>query len=916
MAVWRRLESWLSWFPWYRRQTREADLARELRDHLDLETDEQRASGLSPEEAAYAAHRVLGNTLKIEEDVRTAWGFQRLETLVQDVRHGLRMLRKSPGFTAVVVLTLALGIGANTAIFSLINAAMLRSLPVPEPGRLVMLQYAAREDPNVMGGYFWACPGKTDPAGHQGCSFSHPMYEQIHAQQTVFSGLSAFVGSDEFHMDVDGRQSMVSGDFVGGDFFSTLRLGAELGRTLDPADDKPGAAPVAVLRYGYWRSQLGGDPSVIGKSVSLEGVGVTIVGVVARGFRGLDAGIPDDIWLPLASQPLLLPGRFRWDMPNSVWTGMVARLKPGVDKAKAESAITAIFSPSVTAGPDAIFKPADAPRIELPELDRGLGSLRREFSEPLFVLMVAVGIILLLAIANITGLMLARAVSRSKEIAVRLALGAPGRRILRQLLTESLLLAAAAAVFGTLLAYWGAYGLATFLASNWRERIQIVVRPDLSVLAFTATVSILAALGFGLAPGLVGTRFDLANAFKGGPESLPLGSHGERRRLGLGSALVVGQVVLSVILVAGAGLLVHTLIHLETMNVGFEARNVLLVGMDPNIRDWKDPRIPRLCRDLQTRFTALPGVISASYSMVPLLSGSNMDTMFSSLGASKQSAISSDELPVGTKFFETMHIPLLAGRTFKEEDFGSNAKPSPIIVNQKLAQRLFGKGDPVGQLFSDSGSKEADYEVIGVVADAKYNALRREIKATAYVPLKVGGGSFELRTSGDLRALIPTVRAVIREVKPDVAVTRIQTQNEQIERTLYQERLFAGLSSLFGLLALTLACIGLYGLLSYEVTRRTREIGIRIALGARQREIRSLVANRGLLLALSGTVIGIAVAAGVTRYLQTLLYGVKPSDPWTFVGIVILLGIVALVACYLPARRAMRVDPTVALRYE
>ena len=907
----------MSWFKrFFERPRLYGELSEEIALHLEEKTAELVASGMSRKDAAAAARREFGNVTLAEENSRAVWPWPGFEDCLMDVRYALRALRKSPGFAAVVVLTLALGIGANTAIYSLINVVMLRSLPVPEPARLVMLQYAAREDPHVIGGYNWGCPGKTDPAGHQGCSFSHPMYEQIHAEQTVFSGLSAFVVWDPFHMDADGRPSTVRGDFVGGDFFSTLGIGAELGRTLDAVDDKPGAAPVAVLRYGYWRSELGADPSVIGKSVSLEGVAVIIVGVVARGFSGFDAGIPDDIWLPLASQPLLLPGRFRWDLPNSAWTGMVARLKPGVDKAQAESAITTIYAPRVTTGPDAMFKPADKPRVELPGLGRGLGSLRREFSEPLLVLMAAVGIILLLATANIAGLMLARAVSRGREIAVRLALGAPGRRILRQLLTESLLLAAAAAVFGTLLAYWGAYGLATFLASNWPERIQIDIRPDLRVLAFTGAVSILAAICFGFAPALVGTRLDLTNAFKGSSEGLSLDPHGERRRVGLGSALVVGQVVLSVILVAGAGLLVHTLIHLETMNVGFEARNVLLVDIDPNIRNSKDERIPRLCRDLQTLFSTLPGVISASYSAVPLLSGSNMDTMFSSLGASNDAAISSDDLPVSTKFFETMHIPLLAGRTFKEEDFQSDAKPSPIIVNQNLAQRLFRKGDPLGQLFSDSGSREADYQVIGVVANAKYNDLRREMRATAYVPLRVGGGSFELRTSGDLPALIPAVRAVIREVKPDIVVTRIQTQTEQMERTLYQERLFAGLSSLFGLLALALACVGLYGLLSYEVTRRTREIGIRIALGARQREIRSLVAKRGLLLTLSGTVIGIAVAAGVTRYLQTLLYGVKPADPWTFVGIVVLLGIVALVACYLPARRAMRVDPMVALRCE
>lgn len=899
-----------------RRKVVEGELDEELRFHLERQVEKYVQSGLSREEAKRRARMEFGGVELAKEECRDARGVQFIETIAMDISYGLRMLRKSPGFTTIAILTLALGVGANAAIFSLINAAMLRFLPVPEPGRLVMLQSTARRDPNNVGGYFWGCPGKTNWASHESCSFSHPMYEQIHAQQSVFSGLSAFVGSDDLHMDVDGRWSIVRGDFVGGDFFATLGVSVKLGRTLEPADDEPGAAPVAVLRYGYWQRQLAGDPAIIGKSVSVEGVAVTIVGIVARGFNGLDPGIPDDVWLPLASQPALLPGRFRWDLPNSLWTEMVARLKPGMTKEQAESAITAIFAPSVTTGPGAIFKPEAAPRIELPELAHGLGTLREEFSEPLFVLMAAVGIILILAAANIAGLMLARGTSRRREIAVRLALGAPRWRILRQLLIESLLMAAAAAVLGILVAYWGVYILTTFLTANWNEHLQIDIPLDLSVLGFTITVAILAAIFSGLAPGLLGTRLDLSPALKGSSESLSLGPHGEKGRLQLGTVLVVVQVVLSVILVAGAGLLVHTLAHLETMNPGFDTRSILVVNIDPNIRDWKDARIPRLYRELQARFVGLPTVLSASYSMVPLLSRANMDTMFSPLGGSEKAAIQSDELPVGTDFFETMKIPLLAGRTFKAEDFQSDAKPSPMIVNQKLAQLLFGNGNPVGQFFSDYQSKAADYEVIGVVADAKYNDLRREIRANAYLPLKLGGGAFELRAAGDPRALVPSVRAAIKEANGNIVITRIQTQTEQIDRTLYQDRLITSLSSLFGVLALVLACIGLYGLLSYEVTRRTREIGIRMALGARQQEIRSLIAWRGIVLTLVGTAIGIGVAVGVTRYLRTLLYGVRSTDPWTFVGILVLLSIVALVACALPARKATRVDPMVALRYE
>jgi macrolide transport system ATP-binding/permease protein len=841
-----------------------------------------------------------------------------VQTLWQDLRYGLRMLRNSPGFTIVAILTLALGIGANTAIFSLINAVMFRSLPVPDPQQLVLLRYAARGDASVNGGYFWG--GCTEKLGdtasvHAGCSFSQPMYEQIHAQQTVFSGVSVFIGSQDLHLVANGRSSRATGNFVGGDFFSTLRLPAQLGRTLEPRDDTPGAEPVAVLGYGYWRSEFAADPSIVGKSVSLEGVAVRIVGVIARGFTGLDPSSSEDLWLPLSCQPQILPGRFRWNVPNSVWAEMVARLKPGVARTRAEAAMTAIFAPSVTTGPDALFKPEDTPRIELPQFAHGLATLRQQFSKPLYFLMAAVGIILLLAIANLADLLLARAAARRREVAIRFALGARRGQVVRQLLTESLLLAAFSAALGVLLAYWSSSALATFLASNWRENFQIDVHPDSAVLAYTATVAILAALLFGLAPALTGTRVDLTYALRGNVTQ-SIGPHEPRRRLALGSTLVVAQVVLSVVLVAGAALLVRTLVNLETMNVGFDDHNILLVSIDPSIRDWRDPRIPRLCRELQARFALLPGVVSASYSMVPLLSGSNMDTRFSEAGNPKASSVSSDELPIGTGFFETLHIPLLAGRSFEAADFQQDAKPLPVIVNQKLAHRLFGEANPVGRRFSNAGSQTADYEVVGLVADAKYNALRRQMPPTAYVPLKLGSGSFELRTAGDPRALILAVRAAVADVNSQIVITRVETQRQQIDRTLYQERLIASLSALFGLLALVLACVGLYGLLAYDVARRTHEIGVRMAIGAASSDVLRLITGRGLVLASAGVVIGLAAAVGLTRYLESLLYGIRPVDLSTYAGVAVLLLLVALAACWIPARRAMRVDPMVALRHE
>jgi predicted permease len=895
------------------RRREDAEFWDEIREHVDLLTEENVRRGMPVQQARREAKIRLGAVAQLRETHRELTGLPFLETLFQDVRYALRTLRKAPGFAAIAVLTLALAIGANTAIFSLIDAVMLRSLPVRNPQQLLLLEWSAKHQPSRSSSYNWSgCPGvSSDPnAPLKGCTFSYPMFGQLHARQDIFSDICAFVATQQKHLTANGSVSMANGFLVSGDFFATLGVRAILGRTLGPADDKPGSPPVVVLSYTFWKSHFGGAPSIIGKSILVEKTPFTVVGVLAPGFAGLDPGLPDDLWMPLSLQD---------SVTNSTWLEMMARLKPGVSVSQAQSALSIMFAASTTSGSSAMFKPNDSPRLELTSAAHGLTSLRREFSQPLFFLMTSVGIILLIACANVGGLSLARASSRRQEIAIRFTLGATRARIMRQLLTESLLTSAAGAALGVLLAYWSARALADFLSANWYYfPIDLDVRPDRMVLTFTIAVAVLAAILFGLAPARQGARVDLASALKGASSSKS--SSLPARRFAFGSLLVVAQVALSIVVLAGAGLLMHTLVNLEQMNVGFETDHLLLFSVDMTMAGYSgvndDPHIFQLDRNLQTEFSAIPGVTSASYSGGPLLSGGNMSADFKLLAAPPSSAFHGDQLPVGPGFFETMRIPLLSGRSFTVADLKSSTEPQPAVVNQSFARRLFGSEDPLGRGVSVGASTTAQWQIVGVVRDAKYDSLRDASPPTIYTLQRNAGAEFELRTKANPMALVPLVRETVNHVNNRLLLSDFKTQEEQIDQLLYQERLVAGLSSLFGALALLLACIGLYGLLSYEVAGRTREIGIRMALGAQRGLVLRFFVRKGVALTTLGAATGLAIAAGATRFLQTLLYAVKPTDPVTFVAVTVLLVAVALAACYIPARRAMKVDPMVALRYE
>ncbi|HEV3255132.1 MAG TPA: ABC transporter permease [Candidatus Acidoferrales bacterium] len=948
-----------------RRKRMLSDLDQDIRDHIAQETQDNIDRGMSPEEARYAALRKFGNVTRVQEETREVWSLVWLEDLLQDVSYGLRMLRKSPGFTAVAILTLALGIGANTAIFGFIDGALMRALPVSDPQNLVLLMWSAHGKATHLGtSSYGDCKSERGPAGSGGCSFSEPLFREIQSQG-IFSQLAAFSGSEGLVLTGNGAASTVdTADYVSGGYFQTLGVRPESGRLIGSADDSLSASPVVVLSYAYWKSAFAGSPSAVGKTIFLNRVAFTIIGVAEPRFDALSPGNTIQMWLPLSTERQLL--QVPWDnrdADHNYWRlVMVARTKPEIPRGQAQAAVNVLFSNETLHSAKPIFKPEDGPAVSLVPAETGLTGFTTEIATPIYLIMLAVGVVLLIACANVAGLLLSRAAARQKEMAVRFALGARRGRIVRQLLTESLLLSISGGALGLFLAKWIVAMINAFVAANEEISGAAALNSglDARVLLFTAAVSILTGILFGLAPALRGMRVDLTPALKEAVGNLPSGRPLARplvRWFTMGNALVVAQVALTVVVLAGAGLLVRTLQNLRSVDPGFDTRNVLTFSVDPATAGYNRADVDRFYHDLQDRLAAIPGVSSVSYSWRPLLSGGLWTTGFHLSGKPEDETEVADMFPVGLDFFHTMGIPLRRGRELEAPDFlvaakdaaaraaqeervaaslktgakgmaeqnnkeTANLPPVPVIVNEVLIRKYFPNANPIGIRFGNHVATDAEpdsnpgWEIVGVVADAKYNQLRREIEPTIYAPFTGQGASFSLRTAANPSSFTPQIRSVVAQLDPNLPVDRIRTETQQIESQLTVERLIARLSGFFGLLALLLSCIGLYGLLSYEVARRTREIGIRLALGAQTADVLRLIIKQGIVLALVGAAAGIGVALAVTRYLAGILYDVHANDPVTMIAVAMLLALVALAACYIPARRAMRVDPIVALRYE
>jgi predicted permease len=865
----------------FHRRRREEDLDEEVRSHLRMAAEERVEQGESAEQARVSAVREFGNVGLVKEVTRDMWGWGWLETLLQDLRYGLRMLAKNPGFTAVAVITLALGIGVNTALFSLLHDTILEALPISHPQELVQLTWLQR--------------------GNLGSNFNWPDYRPLLEPQAALPGLFAYL-SREATLRLGETSERVRVQQVSGSYYSTLDLQGIVGRTLSPADDRPGAASAAVLSYAYWQRRFALDPAVLGKTVYLEETPLTIVGVTPPRFHGLGRLSPPDITCALNAVPL----------PDgaSYYVYLFARLKPGVALEVAQARVAARFHALLEGELKGERGWMGNIKLEVHSAGTGEYGGRLELGVPFGVLGVLAGVALLICCTNLASLLLARASARSREIAVRLALGAGRRRIIRQLLTESLLLGMGGGCLGLVVGWWVHHLLTALLEITSAETFHF--RLHLPLLAFTAGVSILTSVVFGLVPALRITRWGLQTAMRSGESSVARVSLAPTR------AFLVGQVAASVLLLVGATLFIRTLRNLIAVDAGFDRDHLLLMTIDPRESRFQGDRVTGLLDELMERVPALPGVRSAALARIPVFGDSATKNVWVQGNAGNGNSAVGFNI-VGPTFFATNGIPLLMGREFSARDRAGAALVA--IVNEAFAREYFSGQNPLGQRFGDQGPKSAGkYEIIGVVKDARDTSLRFPPRPAIFQSLwqfsQYPPFVLHVQVIGDPETMAASVRRSIQGIDPGLVVYGVRTMTEQINGTLHLERIFATLCTLFGALALGLCCVGLYGVTSYSVTRRTKEIGIRMALGAARPEVVWLFLRETLVLVAIGGMVGTPAAFATMKLLRGMLFGLSPSDPSSLLIVLLMLAGVAAAACLLPARRAMRVDPMVALRYE
>jgi putative ABC transport system permease protein len=900
----------MSWRRFFHRNRWDDERARELEAYLAIESDENIARGMSPDEARLAAQRKLGNRTLVREEIYQMNTIALVESAWRDLKHGARLLRLNPGFAIVAILSLALGVGANTAVFQLLDAVRLRTLPVKDPHQLVDVRIADTST------------GRTGSFMGRRPMMTNPLWEQIRDHQQAFSGMFAW-GNSAFNLTTGGEARYAQGLWVSGDFFNTLGVPPLVGRTFTPDDDRRGcAAPPVVISYGFWQREYGGSPSAIGRSVLLDGHAYDIVGVTPASFFGVEVGRSFDVAVPLCAEALSRGARSGLDKPDVWFLSVFGRLKGDWTVEKATGHLASLSGPMFKTTLPERYGADDAKsyvnfKLGAFQAGNGVSSLRRNYESPLWLLLATTGLVLLIACANLANLMLARATAREREVAVRLAIGASRGRIVRQMLAESLLLAAIGAACGGVLARWLSRFLVAFLTTD-NNRIFVALSFDWRIFGFATALAAITCLLFGLLPAIRATRTAPGVAMKSGSR----GSTDTRERFGMRRALVVAQVALSLVLVVGALLFVRSLRNLMTLDAGFAQDGIVIASLDLRRTGIASEQVPSTFEDITAHLAALPGVQAVAQAFIVPVSGSGWNNNIVVDGKKQKEHPNFNS--VSADYFKTMGTPVLLGRSFDDRR-DTAASQKVVIVNEAFVKKFFPNGKPIGQGFQieePPGAPRPLYEIVGVVKDTKYTDLREPFGPIGYFHASQGDPKdyspflqVVLRSNAPLTTITSEVTAAVTQVNPSI-VLQFDTMRNQVTESLLRERLMATLSGFFGVLAALIATIGLYGVMSYMVARRRNEIGIRMALGADRRDVVRMVMREAGVLLGAGVLVGLVAAVAAARTATTLLFGLQPGDPTTLLMAAAGLGLVAMLASYVPALRASRLEPTEALREE
>lgn len=882
----------------FRKRQLEQDLAEEFESNVQLEIDANLRSGMTVEEARRRTLAKFGSVDSVKEQCRDRRGIPILEAFARDVGYAVRMLRQSKNWTAVAILSLALGIGLNTALFSIVDGVLLETLPVPNPHELVSFRWIGENNTaRGMIGYGYTAP---DPKTEKGdASFTRAVFEQFRSQSHPLADLFAFAPDVTLNVVVNGERNLASGQFVSGNFYSALGVSAVRGRTIGSSDDSPSADPVAVISHAYWDRQFGMNPAVVGSSITINNVTFTIVGIAPLHLGspariGRDA---QDISIPLQLEPRVR-GNASWlNRPGNWWLLLMGRLRPEATIEQLQAKLAGVFDETVRE--EAQQNDPRIPQLRIVNGRHGVFDVLPRETDTLAILAAIVAMVLIIVCVNLANLLLSRGATRQREIAVRLAIGASRPRVIQQLLTESLVLAAIGGTLGLLVAYWCRALFPVWMGFQPADM-------DWRVLEFTAVLTLLTAIFFGLVPAFRASRVDFGSAIR--EESIQF----SRSRSWFGKSLLIAQVAMSFVLMVGAGLFAQTLHNLRSQDMGFNPDNIVLFSVNSRAAGYDAARAATLNDEILERLAAHPNVGSATRSNHAILTGVPQYS-FSIEGLAGEPLRSC--LFVHANYFEAMEVPVKLGRGFTPRD--NETAPPVVVINEAFAKEFFPNTNPIGRNIKQGATQR---QIVGVVGDAKYGRLRESVPSTFYLPEKQwplpGGGTFTVRAAGETTALIPAIRDVIRVIDSKLPPPTISTLTEKMDDLLRKERTLAVSSTLFGALVLVISMVGIFGLMSYMVSRRIKEIGIQMALGAERNQVLRSIVGEALALVAVGALIGLGAALGLTRFVASQLFGLAPHDPVTLSIAVLLMIAVAVLAGYLPARRASRVDPMAALRHE